>query len=381
MKRRIVLAANAVAGRGGQGQNLQHMVDGYAEAFELTVLSRAEVRGHASVVVPESPWVRRLGRIPVLRRRRDWLTLAADLQFDRYNARHLPEAHLVQGVVGQCAETLEAARARGTRTVLDVVNMHVDHLQAVVETECARFGIPSFIHPAMKRRILREYALADAIRVMSDRARQTFLERGFPPNKVFTATPPFDLGDFPQATFSHPRFRVSFVGLLEPWKGFHYLMDAFSRWEAKDAELVLWGGPGARSISRFLHERMARDARIRLEPVEIRKLGYGPVYGSTHVLVHPSLSDGFGLVVGEAMACGVPVIVAEGAGAADLVEDGRNGYVVPARDADAIRDRLEHLIRNPSLVARLGQAARETMARYNLAAWRRQLTSPVLALS
>ena len=90
---------------------------------------------------------------------------------------------------------------------------------------------------------------------------------------------------------------------------------------------------------------------------------YGEVYGKSTVLVHPSLSEGFGYVVAEAMASGIPVIVSRNAGAADLVVDGENGYVVPARDWEAIRDRLAHLASHPALVEKMGRAARATMRR------------------
>jgi glycosyltransferase involved in cell wall biosynthesis len=79
------------------------------------------------------------------------------------------------------------------------------------------------------------------------------------------------------------------------------------------------------------------------------------------VLVHPSLSEGFGYVVAEAMASGLPVIVTKNTGSADLVVDGRNGYVVPAGDPQAIRERLAYLVSHPAVVRDMGRAARETM--------------------
>ena len=62
------------------------------------------------------------------------------------------------------------------------------------------------------------------------------------------------------------------------------------------------------------------------------------------------------------MASGLPVIVTRNTGAADLIQDGKNGYVVPAGDPDAIRDRLAHLAAHPALLREIGCAARETMA-------------------
>ena len=361
-KKALVLAANTVARQGGQGLNLQHMVEALREDFELSVFCRnaEEPRTHR---VPPSRLSTMLGRVPLLRRRRDWMVLASDLHFDRYVASHLPAADVFQGVVGQCAESLLAARRRGMRTVLDVVNTHVDDFRAHVDRESRKFGLKGNIGPGMYRRILQEYSTADVVRVMSERARRTFLVRGFPEEKLVVASPPLDLPEFPQAPFQEGVFRVSFVGLIEPWKGFHYLLEAWDMLRPKDAELVLWGGPGSRAATNMIREFQARDSSLVVKPVEVRKVGYGEVYGKTSVLVHPSLADGFSYSVVEAMACGVPVIVTDNTGAADLVRDGVNGYIVPTGDARAIHERLEHLYRHPELLPRMGAQAREAVQR------------------
>lgn len=359
----LVLAANAVARQGGQGLNLQHMLEALREDFELTVFCRdaQEPRTHR---VPASRLSTALGRVPLLRRRRDWLVLASDLHFDRYVATHLPAADVFQGVVGQCAESLHAARRRGMRTVLDVVNTHVDDFRAHVDRESRKFGLKGNIGPAMHRRILEEYRTADVVRVMSERAKRTFLARGFPEKKLVVASPPLDVSEFPQATFQEGLFRVSFVGLIEPWKGFHYLLEAWESLKPQNAELVLWGGPGSRAATNLIRDFQARDSSLVVKPVEVRKVGYGEVYGKTSVLVHPSLADGFSYSVVEAMASGVPVIVTDNTGAADLVEDGVNGYVVPTGDAHALRERLEHLYRHPELLPGMGAKAREAVQRH-----------------
>ena len=159
---------------------------------------------------------------------------------------------------------------------------------------------------------------------------------------------------------SEPKFRVSFVGLLEPWKGFHYLVDAFNMLDLPDSELIFWGGAGTRAATQYFQEQVRRNPNIAVRPVQVRKC-YGEVYAKSSVLVHPSLSEGFGYVVAEAMASGIPVIVTRYAGAADLVTDGENGYIVPPRDPEAIRDRLAHMAAHPALVREMGRAARETM--------------------
>jgi glycosyltransferase involved in cell wall biosynthesis len=361
-KPRLALSANASPLVGGQGLALHHMMEAYAPITELEVLDLRRV--------PGSRVARAIQRVPLLRRRSDLLTLAGDLSFDRHVTEMLPEADAFQGVVGQCANAIAEAKRRGMHTVLDVLNSHVDDYQAHVTRESAKFGLRSFIHPKMVERIEREYREADVIRVMSRVAARTFEERGFPSSRIVVATPPMDVTEFPVARFDDDVFRIIFVGLVAPWKGFHLLIDVFERLKLPRAELVIWGGPGARSITNFIKRAQARTPSIKLRPVAIRSAGFAEVYGKASVLVHPSLADGFAYVVTEAMASGLPVIVTNNTGASDVVREGENGYVVPAGDEDALAERIAYLYAHREKLPELGRRARETAATLTLESFR-----------
>ena len=75
------------------------------------------------------------------------------------------------------------------------------------------------------------------------------------------------------------------------------------------------------------------------------------------VLIFPSLCDGFGLVILEAQACGLPVISTANTGAPDVLTEGVDGYVVPIRSVDRIAEKLESLLDSPSRLAALKDAA------------------------
>ncbi len=357
----VTLCANATAGVGGQGADLAHMIDAYAGWADLVVHSRGP---EASPAVAEPRLLREVRRLPGLRRRRDWWTLASDLQLDGATAglvtrRHAGGRGVVQGAVGSCAWTLAAARRAGARTILDCVNHHIDDLREHVEGSCRRMGVRPFLSPTMIARVRREYAEADAIRVMSARSRDSFLERGVAPARVFVARPPLDVDACPVASFQAPVFRVMFVGLLEPWKGFDLAIEAFTRAAIPDSELVLWGGPGSRAASRLLARALVGPARIVVRPESVHAVGFAASYGQANVLLHPALTDGFGLVVAEAMGCGLPVIVGENVGAAELVTEGESGFLAPPDDVDLLAARLRELAASPGKVRAIGAAARE----------------------
>jgi glycosyltransferase involved in cell wall biosynthesis len=86
------------------------------------------------------------------------------------------------------------------------------------------------------------------------------------------------------------------------------------------------------------------------------------------VMVFPSLFEGFGLVILEAMSQGLPVITTPHTAGPDLIEDGKDGFIVPIRSAESIARRLDQLASDPALLAAMSDAARETAASL---AWRR----------
>jgi glycosyltransferase involved in cell wall biosynthesis len=74
----------------------------------------------------------------------------------------------------------------------------------------------------------------------------------------------------------------------------------------------------------------------------------------------PSLADSYGLVVSEAMSTGLPVIVSENTGMADLIRNGREGFVVPIRDSEKIAEKLTFLYENRAECAAMGRTAKAT---------------------
>jgi glycosyltransferase involved in cell wall biosynthesis len=67
------------------------------------------------------------------------------------------------------------------------------------------------------------------------------------------------------------------------------------------------------------------------------------------------------MVVPQAMGCGLPVIVTENVGAADIVKDGENGFIIPIRDVDALKEKLIFLYENQTDCQEMGKLAHESV--------------------
>src|SRR5437660_8584124 len=91
------------------------------------------------------------------------------------------------------------------------------------------------------------------------------------------------------------------------------------------------------------------------------------------LFVFPSLAEGFGLVIGEAMACGVPVLATQNTGGPDLITDGIEGWCVAAHSTSALIERLEWACTHRDGLFEMGMRARQSAERWTWADYRRRL--------
>ena len=104
-------------------------------------------------------------------------------------------------------------------------------------------------------------------------------------------------------------------------------------------------------------------------------------YALADVFVFPTLGDPYGLVVDEAMACGLPVISTSAAGEIqDRVEEGVNGYIVSPEDSAALAERMLHLAGDATLRESMGQASAEKIQDYTPERWAENFETILLQL-
>jgi glycosyltransferase involved in cell wall biosynthesis len=365
----VCYTANASSGRGGQGEFLRQMVYALDELPRARVISRsARGRRVECIDIPKRGWRERalnaIQRTPLLRRRRDLVTLLDDVDFDVGASKRIHDVQLLDGVMGQCAETFEVLQRRRVPLVLTALNMHLEGLAAILEEENRRLGVGtrSYIHPAMLGRVRKEVALATRLRVVSEAAKQSFLERGVPAERIDVLMPALDLDHFQPSAQQDDVFRVLAVLTIDPRKGAYYLLQAFEKAAIPNSELVIIGATGDRWSHQMLHGFLGRVKNIRLQSADVLKEPVANTYGPASVLVHPAIEDGFALAVSQALACGKPVITTRQTGASQLIREGENGYVLECRDVDGLVDRLRLLARDRPLLGRLSAAAPASVA-------------------
>lgn len=197
---------------------------------------------------------------------------------------------------------------------------------------------------------------ASGIRVVSSRVEESLLRTGFPKERVtripiFTdvaywknAKPTFDL---------HVSYRlftkiILSIGRLQPEKNFHGLIRAFARVRKihDDVLLIIVGsGPERERLVALARSLDLGDSVIIL-PWARDVASY---YKTSDMYVQPSLYEGWGLSVVEAMASGLPVVVTDVGVAGEMVRNEETGLVVPVRNEQELVDAMVRLLKEESL--------------------------------
>lgn len=298
-------------------------------------------------------------------------------------SRYVPHAKVVHAFEYTALASFKRAGELGAARVLHLPSLDSKSYESIRQRELAEWPELAGEHDAYfnkkfgqrYERRLQEIALADVIIANSSLTRRSHIEAGADPDKILVvplgAPPPVDRARDLSYKGNRP-LTVIWASSFQLGKGAHYFLEAWRRFAPGNrARVVVYGGT-------YIPQRMRASIP---EGIEFRGSVSQPelflAFEQADVLVFPTLSDGFGMVVTEAFSRGLPVITTNRAGAADLVEQGKNGLLVPDADAGALRDALQWCLDNPDALANMRHAALETAKQHQWADYRASLREAV----
>lgn len=192
-----------------------------------------------------------------------------------------------------------------------------------------------------------EFKEADYVFALSEIAKRSMIECGVKKEKIRVNNCGVNLRNFKKIKKNDTTFRIIFCGSFTLRKGPQYLLKAFMELSLPNSELVLLGGDPENSEITKILKRFKSNSIKYIKPVNQKELY--KIYSNCSIMVLPSIADGFGMVVPQAMACGLPVIVTENVGAADIVNESITGNIGPIRDVDFIKKKILELYEDNDL--------------------------------
>ena len=265
-----------------------------------------------------------------------------------------------------------AARRRGARFVLDRACPHVDAQQDLIRTECERLGVRYQAEPSWFRdRQLAEYDEADIILVPSTYTRATFpralqskalvapLFGRMPMPQVLTSANVISVTSKNTSSASNTPFIFGTVGGQPLRKGFLYLLQAWKQLQLPNARLLL------RTDAPLDRSPVLRGLLRELPNVEIVRYvdKMSDFYRRCDAFVFPTIDDGFGMALLEAMAHGLPAITTTHCGAAELFAPDKDLLVVAAQDAEQLAAAMQRLYSSAETRACLRSNALDSLRR------------------
>lgn len=268
------------------------------------------------------------------------------------------------GLEHAALEALLAAKRLGVRTCLVFTSPHHTFRKKWVEDLAKKHGIPisaeeqELLRRGVERdrRRDKEMDVADLIRTNSSLVSKTLVEGGADPKKVVSVPLGADIEGIkplrPRKKGDPIRFIVS--GPVSLRKGAYFALQAWKKNRLKGATLHFYGSMqmdlGSGSLGGdgvYFYGNRSRE--------EVRQ-----AYRNADVLIFPTLCDGFGMVVPEAMVEGCAVITTKNAGAADWIEEGKNGWVVKAGSSVALADAMQKALDAGTALENMRQEAQAT---------------------
>jgi glycosyltransferase involved in cell wall biosynthesis len=279
--------------------------------------------------------------------------------FDRLAAMRLSACDFVIGWAHVSLVTARRAKNLGAKFVLDRACPHVDFQQQLLEEEAEKVGHKFVRQPEwFIERQYEEYQVADAILVPSHYSKDSFPS---PLRQKIIVAPIF--GRFRNQPFDGTpgggkTFVVGVVGGEPLRKGYLYLLKAWKKLNLPNAVLRI---RAARGFSEF---PVLRELALECRNVELVDYvqDMNEFYKACDLFILPSIDDGFGMALFEAMSNGVPCIATTRCGSVELLSHKADAYIIRPYDSEEISSAIEYLYYNSEFRIRLGHSGRERVS-------------------
>ena len=345
----------------------------------LDGLNSQLVTRHLSLEVPEL-FYRNVLKNP---KRAELAMFERDAAFDRRVAsRFAFESDIFWGFQGSCLESLKAARAAGKTAVCEFATAHVAAAIRILSEEAEKHPewagtISNLKFPDWYReRLEQEPHQADVCIAASGFTQRSLEEVGISPEQIQLLPLAADVDQF---QFAERRtdgaLKVLFVGGIGQRKGIKYLLEAVQQLNSAHVELSLLGPAPADARPLEAYSKWYRYLGRTDQVGVVRQMQ------QADVLVLPSVFEGFGLVIVEAMATGLPVITSTHSCGPEVIREAVDGFVLRPDDVDGLAQKIAWCAEHRTQLTEMGRSAHEQAKKFSWDAHRERLKQLLIEIA
>lgn len=289
---------------------------------------------------------------------KNWGYNDSDPFFMDYMAYHmLPKEQIDLAVTYACPFGLtaeELKREFNSKIVCDLAPHNIDISREEHEKYIGSYPYPHLTGHYLWGLYSRHLRYADRVIVHSHKSAE-YIEKKAKLKETPTVIPH---GTYiPETTPSFPeKTTPSYLGASGFDKGIIYMVNSWLRTpHPTDLQMIIGGREAQFKLEEQYMSHFKFTGYIEKLKDFFKQVSFG---------IFPSVTEGFNICALDYMAYGRPVIVAEGAGMSELITDGKDGFVVPIRDVNALQTKIQYFNENPGEAKRMGNNAQMTAKKY-----------------
>jgi glycosyltransferase involved in cell wall biosynthesis len=304
--------------------------------------------------------------------------------FDQWVAGKLDlDVKIVHAYEHSALAIFERAEELGVFKVLEQTSKYHGSSNCLIEEQFEKFPElkTSYINRISGNLLLkrnarksREHDLSDLVVCNSSFTRKTLIEGGINEDKIIVvplAFPP--PSEYIQGTIENEKIRFLYAGSINVNKGSHILINVWRKHFANNPNISLT----------LVGNNMLPDSYLSNLPPNVKVMNYVhqsvlyKLYDESNVFVFPTLADGFGMVITEAMARGLPVIASRNSAGPDLIKHQQDGLLIDAGNAEDLFNQINWCITNKQEIQQLGKGAHEKAKSWQWDDYRKALSKQI----
>jgi glycosyltransferase involved in cell wall biosynthesis len=271
-----------------------------------------------------------------------YVTVETDLFIKKNLIKKNNKPDIFIGLSSFITKTLEYCNQNNIISIVDHGSLHPEFEKKIIIEECERISIDhkDFIAPDWQiQRMNLEFKNAKKIIVLSDIAKKSMINLGVEGKKINILNCGVDNNFFKfKKKKKFENFTIVFCGSLSPRKGVHNLIESFKLANISGSQLLIIGAKGrSKNYNEYLKKISTNNV---LFYGSLSQSNLSNVLSKCHLFVLPSLADGFGLVVLQAISSGLPVIVSSNVGAADVIRQFGGGDIFQYNNINELTEKI-----------------------------------------